>query len=239
MSIQNFNKSAIIVAHPDDEILWFSSILDKVDSIIFCYHEDRLNDPMSKGRTRLLNQYPFSNATSLYIKSANVYREKHFKFPVETSNGLLVFNPLKYRVYCKTFQELKKKIGEIISGYQTVFTHNPWGEYGHEEHVQVYRVLKTFQKNYRFNLYFNNYISGKSLKLGKKYLFKYDYSWIENTVNKPLYDKIMSLYVLNQCWTWPEEWRCFITECFLKDSINNSKILGKYDHLPPLNIIRH
>ena len=234
----NFNKSVIVAAHPDDEILWFSSILDKVDKIVLCYHGNSLNTAMSEGRDRLLLQYPFKNLISLNVEESNVYKEKHYKFPMETRQGMLVFHPLKYSAYQKNFAFLEKKLETILPQYQTVFTHNPWGEYGHEEHVQVYRVLKKLQTQYGFDLFFNNYLSRKSFSLGKKYLFKYHFPWFTRPVNKDLYDQLKTLYVKNKCWTWPEGWRCFTDEAFLEDRIKK-KYLGKYDHLPPLNIIRH
>jgi len=31
------SSAILVVAHPDDEILWFSSVVDKVDEILFCF----------------------------------------------------------------------------------------------------------------------------------------------------------------------------------------------------------
>ena len=36
-------KSILVVAHPDDEILWFSSILASVDHVILCYLGELVN----------------------------------------------------------------------------------------------------------------------------------------------------------------------------------------------------
>jgi len=238
LNISKEDRILILAPHPDDEILWFSSILDKVDTIVLCYQRNGLSKTISEGRIRILSQYPLKNVISLNVEESNVYKEKHYKFPIETRHGMLTFHPLKYSVYQKNFAILEKKLGAILPDYQTVFTHNPWGEYGQEEHVQVYRVLKKLQMQYGFHLFFDNYLSGKSLSLGKRYLFKYHFPWATRPVNKDLYDKIKMLYVKNKCWTWPENWLCFKDEAFLEDAIKK-KDLGKYDHLPPLNIIRH
>jgi LmbE family N-acetylglucosaminyl deacetylase len=36
-SENNFEKSIVVSAHPDDEILGFSSIVDRVDEVVLCY----------------------------------------------------------------------------------------------------------------------------------------------------------------------------------------------------------
>jgi hypothetical protein len=236
--MQHLKKSIIIAAHPDDEILWFSSILNKVDQIIFCYHGKKDDAFLTNGRSHLLQQYPFQSITTLNITESDVYKEKQFTFPIETRYGLLAFNLQKNIRYQANFSVLEKKLIPILAHFNHVFSHNPWGEYGHEEHVQVYRVLKKLQEQMEFNLYFDNYISGKTLRLGKRYLFKYHYPWFSCPVNENIYQQLMPLYIKNNCWTWPEDWCCFKDEAFLKDEIKK-KPLGKYDHLPPLNIIRH
>jgi LmbE family N-acetylglucosaminyl deacetylase len=36
---QTFAASALVVAHPDDEALWFSSVLAEVSRVICCFEE--------------------------------------------------------------------------------------------------------------------------------------------------------------------------------------------------------
>ena len=33
------SNAALVVAHPDDEALWFSSVLTRVDKIVICYQD--------------------------------------------------------------------------------------------------------------------------------------------------------------------------------------------------------
>ena len=37
----DFKNSVLVVAHPDDEILWFSSIIKDVDKIIIVFNETK------------------------------------------------------------------------------------------------------------------------------------------------------------------------------------------------------
>ena len=36
-------QSILVVAHPDDEILWFSSIADKIHAIVICFMDYRFD----------------------------------------------------------------------------------------------------------------------------------------------------------------------------------------------------
>ena len=51
-------KSIIVVAHPDDEILWFSSLLDRVDCVVFCYVDSESEPKLSTERKKSLSEYP-------------------------------------------------------------------------------------------------------------------------------------------------------------------------------------
>ena len=44
------NKFIVVVAHPDDEILWASSICEKASKVIICFSEDEDSEKTSKGR---------------------------------------------------------------------------------------------------------------------------------------------------------------------------------------------
>jgi hypothetical protein len=42
-------RSAVVVAHPDDESLWLSSILASADQVVFCF-SDPFERPQLSGR---------------------------------------------------------------------------------------------------------------------------------------------------------------------------------------------
>ena len=44
------NKYSVVVAHPDDEILWASSICQNASQVIICFSEDEKSPEISKGR---------------------------------------------------------------------------------------------------------------------------------------------------------------------------------------------
>ena len=80
--------------------------------------------------------------------------------------------------YRNNYDELKQRLEEKLRGYRNVFTHNPWGEYGHEEHVQVYRVVKDLQAQMRFNLWYSNYVSNKSFKLMLSHVERFCFEYV-------------------------------------------------------------
>ena len=59
MSLKGLLENAVVVvAHPDDEVLWFSSILDKVDEVVICYLAINSKPQWTVGRQLSLAEHP-------------------------------------------------------------------------------------------------------------------------------------------------------------------------------------
>jgi len=167
--------SIIIAAHPDDEILWFSSILNKVGRIIICFLECEPNAQLTIGRKRTLSEYPMKNISCLEIAESMVFDDINFRNPLITKYGIEISNDnIAKKRYINNYYNLRKMLRNKLKDYQNVFTHNPWGEYGHEEHIQVYRVVKELQKEMKFNLWFSNYCSNKSIDLMLRHILGFE-----------------------------------------------------------------
>ena len=63
-------KKAIVVAHPDDEILFFSSIIETVDKIIVCFGPSS-SKKVTDGRKLLQSRYPLKNIEWLNVQESN------------------------------------------------------------------------------------------------------------------------------------------------------------------------
>lgn len=233
-----FDNAVLVVGHPDDEILWFSSILDKLPRIQICFHKND-NQQVSNGRENALHAYPLTSVHSFRMDEVSVYNDNHYLFPIPTRYGMLIYNPLLYHQYKKRYKQLIEHLTPLLSRYSAVFTHNPWGEYGHEIHVMVYQAVKRLQQKYHYTIYFNNYISTKSMELAKKYLFQRSFPFFSCQTNVDLLETIKALYIREGCWTWADKWEPFAEEAFLEESYETNALLSKYDHIPPLNIIKH
>lgn len=233
-----FDNSALVVAHPDDEILWFSSIIDRVSKIIICFLESEFDVTHKAGRQKSLEAYPIGNISCLGLKESKSFDTANWKQAEYSGNGLVLHadKSIIHR-YEENYSDLVKALMHELGDVEQVFTHNPWGEYGHEEHVQVSCAVTQIQADAQFNIWYSNYCSNKSLPLAMSYIsgFKSNYHTLKT--NKVLSNQIMDIYKKNNCWTWFDEYDWFNEECF----ISNSELrVGSIDegHMFPFNFIR-
>ena len=64
-------KYSIVVAHPDDEILWASSLLINAELIIICFSGIPNNRKISDARKELQQKFPLPNTIFLNINQAS------------------------------------------------------------------------------------------------------------------------------------------------------------------------
>jgi hypothetical protein len=222
----DLKKSILIVAHPDDEILWYSSLLKNFDKIVICYLNVPSNAQLSQGRRQSLSEFPLDNIVCLGIDEAGVFNRAKWTEPETSPYGIKLSCQRKLEMkYIDNFHKLIAQLASELSNYQNVFTHNPWGEYGNEEHIQVYRAVKVLQKQYSFNIWFSNYCSNKSLVMMAKHALPFRSNLLTCKTNKVLSAKIKSLYQRNGCWTWIDEWTWVDDETFFKEPFATDKKL--------------
>jgi len=230
-------KSIIVAAHPDDENLWFSSILSKVDSIILCFLPVASKPAWTEGRRKSLADYPLENIACLELDESEAFRGVDWNHPVKTEYGLQITeNELSDTVYRNNFYLLVTRLRETLRGYRNVFTHNPWGEYGHVEHVQIYRAVKILQSELQFRLWYTGYVSNKSA-----FLMASEYSTMGPNlgmmqIDKVLAESIAGLYKRNGCWTWYDDYEWCDHETFILD-IDNAEQKGRKGSVLSLNMI--
>ena len=217
-------KSAIVVAHPDDEILWFSSILNKVDSIIICFLESQGNAQWTDGRKAVLSEYPLENVHCLEIPLAEVFNYSEWITPVDSEFGLkIVKNREAAEKYKENYFCIREKLNTKLQGYRNIFTHNPWGEYGHEEHVQVFKVLESLNGENDFTLWYSNYFSHRSYALMMKNIDRICSVSNSLETDRDTSRNIMKLYIEKKCWTWFDSWEWPKTEYFFMDGFKDRK----------------
>lgn len=226
-----FKNSIIVSAHPDDEILWFSSILDKVDRIIICFLGCKKHLEWKSNRKKVIDNYPLQNLSCLEIEESCSYKWSNWIEPISNEFGMEVMT--EKNNYNNNYYKIKEILEQKIKHYANVFTHNPWGEYGHAEHVQIYKIMWSLQKKYSFNLWFTNYCSNKSYKLYMDHISINSMNYVKFPVNKTLTNTIKNLYIKNNCWTWEDDWSWFENDYFFTNSTNYKKRFNKY----PINFI--
>ena len=136
------------------------------------------------------------------------------------------------------YDAIKSKLLSLISKGQTIVTHNPWGEYGHEEHILVYKVVKDISSELNLNILVSGYVSNRSLylmhnhigEIGDKYFYK-EPDHMMGAVLKQFYQNC-------NCWTMPDDYQWPPYEIFYE--IVNYGNVGADPHVRatiPMNII--
>lgn len=236
MSWTSINKYKLIVAHPDDEILFFNSVLPGAEKVIICYGPSE-NERVTHGRSHIKGQLPLNDVTFLDIAESNVYGAANWKTPSQTASGLKLKR--NNEIYEKKYAELMLRLADEISEGDTIFTHNPWGEYGHEHHVQVFNVIASLKSVKNLNLFVNGYVSDKSynLMLMRKHLLskKVFVGYPDISMGQ----EFVSIYKKNHCWTWVDPYNWPQAEIFIEIGGPQEQTVNRFipSALPPLNFL--
>jgi LmbE family N-acetylglucosaminyl deacetylase len=201
-------RTTLVMAHPDDEVLWAGSVLARLERVVLCFSDVPSNPGWSEGRTRSMKDYPLANATNLGLVESEVFEGAAWLAPVETSAGLAVARGERAtQGYSETrYQDnhslLLERLRPILERSPSVLTHSPWGEYGHEEHVQVFRAVADLQVELGFELWVPGYVSEKSYRLMLRHIPRLQLDPVSCPTDPVLSREIMALYSRNGCWTW-------------------------------------
>jgi hypothetical protein len=226
----------IIVAHPDDEILFFNSIIPSAKEIILCYGPTS-SEEVSAGREKLKSTYPFENVRFLDVPESDVYDKASFKNRKMLREGISVRkNSL---AYAARFDTLVAKLRLELALGDVIFTHNPWGEYGHPEHVQVFRAVHSLKAEFNLKIFVDGYVSDKTYGFMSKHYSLLSPQSFLGYPNNDLGQKVMEVYLRSDCWTWRKDYRWPSTEVFYKlaDDNETTSAMPNNSSYPPLNML--
>jgi LmbE family N-acetylglucosaminyl deacetylase len=211
---------AIVMAHPDDEVLWASSVLAKAGPVILCYGDFPGRIAFSKGRRAAVAALPLAQAVTLDVTEATMFNHAAWPKPVEIPEGLMP-RPLPLNLHgavlnaCKAnFRSLCQMLETRLAGVQDVVTHNPWGEYGHEDHVQVFRAVEHVGRRLGLRIWVTGYASDKTVLLMQRHLHRLGAATQPLPTDKAMGDRFRQIYIDNGCWTWPADYVWPATEWF-------------------------
>jgi LmbE family N-acetylglucosaminyl deacetylase len=236
------DNAVLVVAHPDDDVLWFSSVLRHVRDIVFCFLDHRVDPALGPARRRALARHPLRH-TALGLVESGTFNTVDWTAPVETENGLVLPGASSGALaqYLENARTLRTCLLDVIRPYRSVITHNPGGEYGHPDHVQVYRVLSSVTKALQRDLWFSNYVSNVSLGLHLRYVSGFNSRYISRATDTELSHRGAEIYKAEGCWTWYEDFEWFREESFVNASAlatSSDQTSKGYGRLYPLNLIR-
>src|SRR5210317_159125 len=88
---ESLKGATLIVAHPDDEVLWFSSILDAVDKIVICFTDAEHWPDLGEARKRSLAEHRYRDRiVELGLRQVKSHNKSSWPEPVQTEYGLLL-----------------------------------------------------------------------------------------------------------------------------------------------------
>ena len=234
-----FEDATLIVAHPDDEVLWASSILRLVRHVVVCYQNDPRNPAKSAGRARVAASFPLDNVTWLGLEEADVFGGVDWSDATLTDEGVAVSTGAAQ--YAANFRALLDRLPAFVTGGGPVVTHNPWGEYGHADHIQVHRAVTQIAAEAGTPVWGSSYASDRVLPLVTKTVSALGTASTPLPTDKALGAELLALYRENRCWTWTHDYTWPLQELFYEIRGTEGRVRSPAqarDATPLLNIVR-
>ena len=232
-------QSVLIVAHPDDEILWFGSIGSRVDRIVVCFLDDPGNPELKSAREATLRAHPWrERITCLGLDETGAFGLARWPRPDIMEYGLKIERRRDVAIdYQLRFRQLLDALTPVVRGAKNIYTHNPWGEYGHEEHVLVNRAATTLAEESGTTVWYSNYASTWSEDLMRRYLDRQDRPVVRGRVPVVQMQEIAGVYREHGAWTWFDDYAWFAEEHFTQGPLERHDGAG-FGWLFPVNFIR-
>ncbi len=203
----------VVVAHPDDEALWLIGALRTADVVVAAL--SKASPVLTDRRLAVSTEYPLPGFELLGLQSADVFWECDGRRgrPVETGVSLLEScPPAKSERYRANYAALLERLEPYLKVGSVVYTHNPWGEYGHPEHVQVSNaVVRLARRNgcsvWAWEGFSSRWQLDRGVRLRADYypdrvIGRLPTALVETDLE--LYRKLRDLYIRHGAWTWDD-----------------------------------
>lgn len=194
---------AVVVAHPDDESLWLSSVVASADRIVFCFGDPFERPKMSVARRQAVAALKLTGLVDLRISESGAGFSVNWALALPTDAGVEIADAAARMRYEANYPKLVEALRTVLVECSDVYTHNPWGEYGHAEHIQVYRAVAALQAEFGYMIWFSNYVGAASWPLAQR--FGRQPSWTQRRIVQPdllTARRLMHIYRHYGAWTW-------------------------------------
>jgi LmbE family N-acetylglucosaminyl deacetylase len=194
---------AVVVAHPDDECLWLSSVLGASTRIVFAFGDPFGRSRMAAARRRAVADLALPGLVDLAIPESGARLAVDWSRPRLTATGIAITDVAAALRYDANFERLVAALRPVLADCAVVFTHNPWGEYGHPEHIQLHCAVVSLQAELGYTLGFSNYIGCRSWPLAQE-LGRISCRTQRRVLptNQALARRLMAVYRRHGAWTW-------------------------------------
>ena len=202
----------VVVAHPDDEILWLSPVVGHAAVIVAALPVQPTNAALSQARELLREQYPVERFEYLPLQGSAVFHHSDWLRRRPVDYGVTLgpsCPPERAQAYRGNYPALLAALEPYVREHHEIFTHNPWGEYGHEEHVQVSNAVVHLAQRHGASVWSWDGFSPRQL-LAYEMRLRNDY-FRRGTRSLPrlrlrndiaLYANVKRLYQDHEAWTW-------------------------------------
>ena len=103
-------RSAVVVAHPDDEILWLSSAMAAARHIVLCYGAPFGKPAKAAARRRAVAALRLSTLVNLAIPESGTRLLVDWRHPLMTPTGMGIADPDARQRYDGNFNTLAGRI---------------------------------------------------------------------------------------------------------------------------------
>lgn len=214
-------RSILVVAHPDDEVLWFSSVVTHVDAVICVFLADPARLSMAERRRRAMAELPYS-MDALGLDEAGTFDAVDWRRPEPSDFGLALNAPDTQQAtrdaYSENFARIRSHLAGRVPQGAAIYTHAPWGEYGHPDHVQVFRALQSIQADKNLTLMCPLYAAQRSSVLLGQHALPPSEVVTRYRCNREVAEAAKRAYATNGCWTWHADWSCPPFDFFVRSS---------------------
>lgn len=211
-------RSLLVVAHPDDEILWFASVLGQVTTTVVCFLDYGPQPGLGQGRRRALEALPLDGLRCLGLSEADSLDRADWCRPRLEPAGLRLPPGHVRERYRANAARLARHLPALVEGYDVIFGHNPWGEYGHEDHVQLHAILGRVCRRMGLDLWVPTCCGPKALPLARRYRLRPRARRLRRPVDRALTRRIRRIYEQQGCWTWHDDWQWPAEESFVRSA---------------------
>lgn len=196
----------IVVAHPDDEIIWASSICENAEKVIICFSGSPEDRKIAEGRLALQAHFPLQNFVFLNIPEAS-FSGAPCILSVERESRVGLFGHKNEAEYADSFFQILACLRLHLRGCSCVFTHAPWGEYGHVDHVQVHKAVAEVCISYGLQLCFFSYLTHDTYSYMRQHLAaRRSWDSFRMLTDRALYEKLKKIYQDHHCWTFDDDY---------------------------------
>ena len=222
--MNKFENAILVLSHPDDECLFASSILESISILVICFGNIPGEKNISLARKESLSTYPLMNFKLINL---DITQSKQSFLPLNWFNIKEKYTGLiggyHKESYDRNYSIILEKLREIIPENSTIITHNPWGEYGHSHHCQVFKASFELAIEKKSELYVDGYYSNLSKFYTKKKLYLLEPDIYPLKTNPEIYKILKNHYIKLGCWTWYNNYEPPKLECFYKINLKQKK----------------